>query len=107
MRLRDFEYRFEETLKANKLEFTIKTTTEAVIGITWTWKTYSIKPRSSFDLPLLVTLCKCYREGSAYARRRARTSCSCFVVPPHGLGDKAVHGLNAVWRFIRLMCLPL
>jgi len=105
MKLRDFEYRFEETLRANKLEFTVETTVETMVGITWTWKKISIKPRCNFDLPLTISLGKHTRPGGFH--RRARTACSCFVVPPPGLGDKVVHGLTGVWRFIRLMCLPL
>jgi len=105
MKLRDFENRFEATLQSHKLEYTMETTTETAVGITWVWKSYSIKPRCAFNGPLLVTLGKHTRPGGF--NRRSRTGCSCFVVPPHGMGSKAVHGLTAVWRFIRIICLPL
>lgn len=114
MRLRDFESRFEETLKLNKLQYTVSVREEpcVALGECWTWKEFTIQARTpQWDGPLLVNLGKHHRDGRSY--RRGKTSCTCFVVEPVTYFSGArkcpgiKHGLVAVWRNIRIHCLPL
>ncbi len=111
MKLRDFECRFEESLKFNNLTYTVTVTEEPnpALGDCWTWKKFDIQARHpDMHSTLLVTLGKHHRPGRP--GRRGKTACTCFVVEPityfsGGAGVK--HGLKAVWRYIRLHCLPL
>lgn len=111
MKLRDFESRFEETLKLNKLQYTVEVCVEprTQFDDSWTWKKFSVMARCpKFDNPLLVTLGKYSRSAKPY--RRAKTSCTCFVVPATLMFQKSKkvrHGLRAVWQEIRLHCMPL
>lgn len=110
MKERDFESRFEESLKLSKLQYSVEIRVDEAqpICTQWTWKNFKIQARcSDFEGPLLVTLSKHHR--SAGFNRRARVGYSCFVVPPRcwSRAKKAQPGLRAVWRYIRLHCLPL
>jgi hypothetical protein len=114
VKLRDFEHRFEETLRQNKLSFTVETSVEPEPGLdsSWTWKKFSIQARQpEHDSPLLINLGKYHR--SSRMNRRAKTTTSCFVVEPDwiysGNRKKAgvKRGLANVWRIIRVHCMPL
>jgi hypothetical protein len=105
MKLRDFEHRFEDTLKSNSLSYRVEFKVEYGAGLTFEHKTFHVKPRMEFDNPLIVTLTKIIRPGSVYAHRRAKTSASCFVVLPHK--SKTESGLRNVWSWIKVICLPL
>lgn len=106
MTARDFDNRFEDTLRSNKLEFTVEATHEpGAAGISWDYKKIRIKPRASFDPELLVTLIRTNRP----VRYRAigRRSHKCFVVETRGSKSRVQWGLRNVWLEIKIRCLPL
>lgn len=112
MRLKDFENRFEATLQAHKVIYCVEERVEncAPLGDCWTWKEFKIQARQpKWEGPLLVSLGKHHRSSRSY--RRAKTSCTCFVVEPfisHRRSRNPVkHGLRNVWSYIRIHCLPL
>lgn len=111
MRLRDFEHRFEETLKLSGVVYCVEVREEKCEALAdcWTWKEFKIQARTpKWDGPLLVNLGKHHRSGRSY--RRAKTSCTCFVVKPYlsSMRNPGVeHGLRNVWHYIKIHCLPL
>lgn len=106
MNARDYNGRFERTLAANKLEFTVTIESSECAGIKIEHKNYRIKPRCSFDGDVLVHLTRVTRPTRL--NRVARSSHKIFAVSSYASKKaRVVRGMRNVWLEIKIACLPL
>jgi hypothetical protein len=103
MRAQDFDSRFEDTLKANRLEYTVERKTENLSGIGWEYKDFLIKSSVAHHPDVRVSLIRTVRPvryGSV-----GRTSHKCFVIASYGRKRPVARfGLRNVWLEIKLVC---